>query len=377
MKVVFNVDNVRTAVQSAQRVVNKKNTLPILDNLLLQVAADTRVLNIVGSDLETQVVITTTILEADEDASICVNAARLNAVLAKLSASVLRMEIDKEKKELAAYYDGGTFLLPFEPSTDYPLAATRTDGDHKDFAVSSSRIVWGVDRTLFAASTDEIRPVLSGVFFDFSKEGLICVATDTRLLIKYTDKSILTGDVPYSFILSRKSASLFRALFGSDDCSINIALDDGWAIFSTETLTFSCRLIEGRYPKYDTVIPTVSTANIYIDRKALIETLSRITVFAPQSGLVILSFDNRKVYVSCQDTDFSLSASETLNIAYEGEKITLGFNASLLYSLLQNIQTNDVQINLIDNAHAAVFLPFGSTDEDIEMVSLIMPMQVV
>jgi len=218
---------------------------------------------------------------------------------------------------------------------------------------------------------------MCGVYFNFTEDGFTCVATDGRLLVKRVDKTIKSG-ATQGFILGKKPATILRTIASGfeNPMPINVRFTDKSVMFFNDSFTMTCRLIEGRYPNYNSVIPTTVTEQVYISRTALIDTLSRVAVFSPTSELVVLDFKANTVEVACQDVDYSMSGKETLRCAYEGTGIRIGFKHSYLDALLRNITTDDVVFKMTDKSHAAIVEPFNAGDENVELVSLIMPMVV-
>lgn len=231
----------------------------------------------------------------------------------------------------------------------------------------------GISASLFAAADDEIRPVMCGVYFDFTPENVTMVASDGRKLSRCRDYSV-KGAEKSAFILPRKPATLLKNLLakesGNEAC---IEFDDRFAVFSLENYKFVCRLIEGRYPNYNSVIPQNNPRKITVDRLAMLGALRRVALFSSQVSLVKLHIQDNSMVISAQNTDFSTFAEENLACSYEGAPMNIGFSASFLIDILNNIQGSEVVIELADPSRAGVMFP-AEQQENQELLMLLMPM---
>lgn len=374
MRFVFNVDEFLPALQAVTQVINAKNSMPILDNVVIEVQ-DAKVVRLTGSDTETQLTVPAPLVDADERGALCVNAVRFVQILSRLKGRNLELTTH-DNMTLCGTYDGGTFDMTYEDAKEYPFL--EFNGDVRTYVVPGAILADGIKNTLFATSNDEIRPVMMGVYFDFLHDyGLTCVGTDGRCLVKHTDNRLDVGESA-SFILPQKPAKVLRSVLAmSPDTNASVAFNDKNVTIEDAAFSMRCRLIEGRYPNYNSVIPTVHKIEALVVREELIDALSRISVFTPMSELVSLEFLADGICrVACQDVDFSLSAKETIKCAFNGAcgDIKIGFKYSVLDALLRNLTSKEVVFSMSEPNRAAVVTPMPDPVEGVHTLSLIMPM---
>jgi DNA polymerase-3 subunit beta len=234
----------------------------------------------------------------------------------------------------------------------------------------------GVSKTLFATADDELRPVMNGVLVQLSPEDLTFVASDAHKLVRYR-RTDVKADFTASFILPKKPASLLKNIVPKDEQLVKIEFDEKNAFFEFADYKLVCRLVEGNYPNYQTVIPTENPNKLTIDRVAFYNTLKRVSVFSNQaSNLVKLDITANQLTVSAQDIDFSISAVERINCQYEGEGMQIGFKSVFLVEILSNLSASDVILELSDPSRAGILLPVDKENEDEDVLMLLMPMMI-
>ena len=234
----------------------------------------------------------------------------------------------------------------------------------------------GIHKTLFATADDELRPVMNGIYIELSADDLTFVASDAHKLVRYkrTDSK---ADAAASFILPKKPASLLKNVLPGEHNPVTLEFDDKNAFFSMTEYKLVCRLVEGNYPSYNSVIPTDNPNKLSIDRSEFYNTLKRVAVYSNQaSNLVKLALKGNQMTVSAQDIDFSISAYERLNCQYEGEDMEIGFKSTFLLEILSNLASSDVVVELSDPTRAGILLPAASENEAEEVLMLLMPMMI-
>lgn len=371
MEISFNVDGALFAMQSLSPVLNAKNPMPILDSVKVEVLRDDNIMRITGGDLETQLTLPVPIIDASDNITFCVNASKFMSILAKLRGLTLTLEMLSESKEIKGKYKGGSFKMTYDDASEYPMIEL---GEQTGEAVfdNGTPLHDALRNTIFATSTDEIRPVMTGVYFDFTDEGLVCVGTDGRILNKYVNANVNCQNE--SFILPKKPSNALRALVAKHDSLIRLTCDNKCAVFASDAFVLICRLIDGKYPNYNSVIPKECKEEVFVNRVSLISALSRVSVFQPSSELVVLDFKRNALTLTCQDIDFSTSGNETITCSYDSDvALKIGLKVSLLDSVLKNMETDDVHFKMIDGTRAVVIEPFGGNTN---VTSLIMPMVV-
>lgn len=371
----FNVNDVLPAVQFASQVIAKKNSMPILDNVLLDVYAEKNQMFVTGSDMETEVKIPVPIINASEDYHICVNASRFAKVLSRLSGLDLKIVVNA--MDIRATYNGGDFTMAYEQTDAYPRMQMSDDERSVVDFDDSKPLSQGLKSTLFATANDEIRPVMTGVYFDLAPSSLTFVGTDGRILVR--NRFDCNFNETKSFILPKKPATILQNLIARGVHDVKITFNDKHVWICSYTFSLTCRLIEGHYPNYNSVIPTHFNETAIISRDAILAAISRISVFAPDSELMVLSFTQNegKVSLSCQDVDYSTSAEEKVDCEYVGGTMKIGLKVSLLDALLRSLDCEQVLLKMDGATRAVIVEPQGSTQETPStLTSLIMPMKI-
>ncbi len=356
---------------SINRVLNSKNSFPILDCYLFQTEGQR--LSITASDSETTLITGMDVIECDQDARFCIKAKTIQDSLKEIADQPIVLDVNLDTMEIRGEYQNGVFNIVGERADEYPATNLIAD-DARRFDIRQSMLLSGINQTLFATADDEIRPVMTGIYFDFTPENLVFVATDGRKLVRKKDYSITCAEQT-GFILPKKPATLLKSLLQKSDDTASLAFTDKMVQVQTPDFTLTCRLIDGRYPNYNSVIPQNNPYRVVVDRAALISTLKRVLVFSSQSSALIkLAFKNNLLVVSGQDMDFSTSAEEKLMVEYDnGPEINIGFKGTLLLDILGNIDCPEVVIQLADPGRAGLVTP-AQQKEGEEILMLLMPM---
>ena len=228
-------------------------------------------------------------------------------------------------------------------------------------------------RSLFATAQDELRPVMNGIYFDLTPDSLAIVASDGHKLVRNRNFEV-KSEAPASFILPSKPAALLKLMTGKAEGEAGVSFDSNNACFTIANATLTCRLIEGRYPNYNSVIPQDNPNKLTVDRKALIGALRRVLPFASESTQSVrLHIDGSKLIVSSEDVDFAKTAKEAVTCEYEGRTMDIGFKCPSLIEILSNMDSDEVTIALADPSRAGVIEPSVQPD-NAEVLMLIMPM---
>ena len=357
-------------LQAISRVINSKNTIPVLDCFLFEFEGNT--LRLTASDNDNTLNTSFDVVECSEDFRFAVSSKILLDSLKEISEQPVRFEINKETLEIVIYYQNGKYSMVGMNADEYPSAPVMGENAVK-ISVPAEVLASGISCSLFAAADDEIRPVMCGVYFDFTPESITMVASDGHKLARCRDLSV-TGAEKSAFILPKKPATLLKSLLAKESGNeVVIEFDDRFAIFALENYKLVCRLIEGRYPNYNSVIPQNNPRKITVDRLAMIGALRRVALFSSQVSLVKLHLQDNNMIVSAQDSDFSTFAEESITCSYEGSPMNIGFSASFLIDILNNIPGREVIIELADPSRAGVMFPAEQEGQQ-ELLMLLMPM---
>ena len=374
MKFVISSTELLGHLSSVSKVISSKHTLPILDNFLFTLKDSELV--ITATDLETTMITRIELDNVEGEGSLALEARRLTNMLKEFPEQPLTFEANLESLNVDILTENGKFSIVGQVGEDYPELPKIVEEDSKSIKITASMLSLGISKTIFATAEDELRPVMNGVFVDISQENIKFVASDSHKLVRYTRNDIKT-DVESKFIIPKKPASLLKSILPSDDTEIEIKADKNNAFFTINGYQLICRLVEGEYPNYSTVIPNESPNKVIVDRNSVANTIKRVAVFSNQaSNLVKLKLSANEMTVSAQDIDFSISAFEKINCQYDGDEIEIGFKSVFLIEILSNLSSANVVFELLDSSRAGLILPIEKNNEDEDELMLLMPMKV-
>ncbi len=374
MKFVVSSTELLGHLQAISRVISSKNTLPILDNFLFNLSGND--LEITASDLESTLITRMKLENTEGDGIIALPARILLDTLKEFSAQPLTFEINMETMAVVLSSENGKFNLMGQNGIDFPALPVIKKDKKFSFTIDAEVMLAGISRTLFATADDELRPVMGGIFIEASTDRITFVASDAHKLVRY-QRSDARADDNASFILPKKPASLLRNILPRETGPFKVEFDTKNAFFNLNDYKVVCRLVEGNYPNYNSVIPKNNPRKVTVDRIEFYNTLKRVSVFSNQaSNLVKLHLTGNQVTVSAQDIDFSISANERLKCLYDGDEIEIGFKSVFLLEILANISSQDVMIELADPTRAGLFLPAETENTSEDLLMLLMPMMI-
>ena len=367
MKFSVSSSDLQKKLSLAGGAISSNPVLPILEDFLFTIEGNQ--LTISATDLEVSV---TTSLEvnADGNGAVAVPAKILIDTLKALPQQPITFNVNEENFGIEITSAYGKYKLAGEDGADYPDIPVPSEPD--EVTVSALALLEGINKTLFATSTDELRPAMTGVFFqvDFSK--LVMVATDAHKLVKYS-LSDITGEVTSSFIIPKKALNLLKSALPSTDEQVQVTFDKANAFFEFGANKMACRLIDARYPDYNAVIPVDNPNELLISRTDLQQSLKRIVIYANKTtNQVILTIADGSLTVSAQDLDFSNEATEQLACSYTGDPLTIGFNAKFLVEMLGVLEGEEVKLEMSTATRAGILLPTEQAGGQ-EIMMLVMP----
>lgn len=370
MRFVVSSTALLSHLQAISKVINSKNTLPILDCFLLELDGST--LSLTAADSETRLVTSIEVNEAEGNGKFAVNAKNLLDPLKELPEQPLTFEINSDNLETFIFFHNGKYNFIGQSGEDYPQPK-----ELKETAVTLSiapQVLFsGINRTFFASADDELRPVMNGVYFDITTEDLTFVASDGHKLVRCKTLSA-KGDERASFILPKKPANLLRSILPKESETVEIKFDENNAYVKMSSYTMTCRFIEGRYPNYNSVIPQSNPNKVVLDRLSFLNALKRVSVFSNQaSNLIRLQLSDKDIVISAQDIDFSTAAEETIPCEYSGTPMNIGFKSNFLIEILNNIPSSDISLELSDPSRAGLIIP-TENEENEDLLMLLMPM---
>lgn len=373
MKFVVSSTELLTRLQSVSRVISSKNSLPILDNFLFILKEG--YLTITASDLETTLKAKMAIENITDEGEITVPAKLLVDSLREFADQPLEFKTNDTNSIIEIIWATGNAKLPCTTADDYP-ALPELDENRVTVSVNSHTLLEGINRTLYATAEEELRPVMNGIFFDIDTESTTLVASDAHKLVCYTRHDI-KSETKSSFILPKKPSSVLKNILGKGDEEVIVRFDNRNACFEFESFTLVCRLVEGNYPAYKSVIPKNNTNKLVINRLDFLNSSRRVAVCSNQaSSQVRLKLSYNTLTLSAQDLDFSISANENLICQYEGDNMEIAFKSTFLIEILGNLPYTDISLELSDPSRAALILAAGPVDPQEEILALLMPMMV-
>ena len=372
MKFTVSSSALLSLLATTGKVINSKNTLPILDYFLMELKGEE--LKVTTSDLETTLVGTIQVDNVEQEGVVAAPAKLMLDVLKECSEMPLTLEVNEANWEINISWSTGHSSVPGANPVSYPqtheLSAEKTE-----VKLDVDVLVNGINKTLFATADDELRPVMNGVYFNLDEAELTCVATDAHKLVKHTVECAC--GVKAAFILPKKPANLLKNILLKEEGEVKITFDQKNVVFELSSSTLVCRLIEGAYPNYNVVIPQANPNKLLVDRVGLLNAIKRVAVCSnPTTNLIRLDIANNKVVLAAQDVNFSISANETLACSYEGAPITIGFKSTFLVEILTNLETPTILVELADSTRAGVYKPVYDDAQSSSTLMLLMPMMI-
>lgn len=374
MKFVVSSTELLSHLSAISKVINSKNTLPILDNYLFLL--EDNLLTVTASDLESTLITSLELDNTNGTGAIAVPAKRMNEILKEFPEQPLTFQIDPETFAIEIFSQNGKFSIVGQNGEDFPQQPILNEDTSSTISLNHSVLLNGINKTLFATADDELRPVMNGIFVELSTEDIKFVASDAHKLVRYK-RFDAKADKDASFILPKKPAALLKSLLPKEDFDVKLEFDDKNAFFTLSNFKLICRLVEGNYPSYNSVIPTNNPNQLIIDRVEFYNTVRRVSVFSnAASNLVRLKLTENQLVVSAQDIDFAISAVERLSCQYEGEDMEIGFKSTFLQEILSNLSATDVKMELSDPTRAGLLLPAENEHEEENILMLLMPMMI-
>lgn len=370
MKFTISSSKLFSQLQAVSRVINNKNALPILDDVLFDLQGNELLLT--ASDGETTIR-TSVEVEGAEGAGKVASAAKLLLeTLKEFSEQPLVFTIDAQNFAVNMVSQNGTYSFVGVNGNEYP-EMPEAEGDAQQILLPANVLQTAIEKTIFCTADDDLRPVMNGIYFDITADKVTMVATDAHRLVRYMNSGVQSG-VTANFILPKKPAGLLKNLLAKEEAEVKVTFGAKNARFEFGSTILVCRQIEGRFPNYNAVIPQGNQNVVTIDRQTIINACKRVAVFANNGTAQLrLALSENQIKISAQDIDFSTSAEETIGCSYNGMPMAIGFKAPFLIDLLSSIESADVQLKLADPARAGLILPAENAENE-DVLMLLMPM---
>jgi len=374
MKFVISSTELLSHLSAISKVISSKSTMPVLDNFLFNLSGNEIV--ITASDLESTLITSIELDNTEGEGIIAIPAKLLIDTLKEFPEQPLTFQINTENFAVEIFSDNGKFSIVGQSGEDFPELPSVNEESATSVKLGHRVLLKGIEKTLFATADDELRPVMNGIFIELSDENISFVASDAHKLVRYR-RTDAVAEFDSSFILPKKPAGLLRNLLPREDHDVKLEFDEKNAIFTLSHYKLICRLLEGNYPSYNSVIPTDNPNKMVIDRQVFYNTVKRVSVFSNQaSNLIKLSINDNLLIVSAQDIDYSISAVERLNCEYNGEEIEIGFKSTFLLEILANLSAGEIRLEMSDPSRAGLLLPVELEEDEEDILMLLMPMMI-
>ena len=357
-------------LSALSKVINSKNALPILGDFVFEIKDN--ILYLTASDSENVMKSQLDLTESDGYCKFAISNNFLLEAVKGFSEQPITFDVNQEQNIVKISYQNGLFSLPIENADEFPMAQPINEFANT-ITIPNALLAENISRTIFATAQDELRPVMNGIYFDVNPDCLAIVASDGHKLVRNKIFTI-TSDQPASFILPKKPANLLKNLLGKDGGDVVIRFDERNAEINYGDGTLQCRLIEGRFPNYNSVIPQSNPNEIRVDRLQLLSALRRVQPFSnDSSNLIRFRVDGSTLQLDAEDYDFSKTATERMTCEYNGNTMSIGFKGSAFIDILSNFDCSDVLIRLADPSRAGIVLP-SEQPENQDVLMLMMPM---
>ncbi len=367
MKFIVSSSQLLKQIQVLSGVINSNNTLPILDNFLFELNHNE--LKIAASDLETTMS-THVEVESNSVSSIAVNARLLLETLKTFPDQPLTFKTE-ESNTLEISSNQGKYDMAYFDGNEFPKSISLEDP--KKTQIPGNILSTAISKTIFATGNDDLRPVMSGVFFQFSPESLTFVATDAHKLVKYSRTDITSEEVA-EFIMPKKPLNLLKNILSNSNTDLTIEYNDTNAKFIFDNMVLTCRLIDGKYPNYEAVIPKENPNKLSVDRALFLNSVRRVSIFSSKSTHQIrLKMAGTELNISAEDIDFSNKAEERLTCDFQGDDMQIGFNSRFLTEMLSNLESNEILIEMSLPNRAGILTPIDGLEDGERITMLVMP----
>ena len=276
-----------------------------------------------------------------------------------------------ENNTLEISSDQGKYALAYANADEYPQVAEVVDAS--TLSIQGDTLATAINNTIFASGNDDLRPVMSGVFFQLSSSGMTFVATDAHKLVKYERTDVVAPETA-EFIMPKKPLNLLKSVLVGSEEEVTVNYNNSNVQFSFDDTLIICRLIDGKYPNYEAVIPKENPNIMSINRVQLLNTVKRVSIFSNKTTHQIrLRIAGAELHISAEDIDYSNKAEERLRCSFQGDDMQIGFNARFLTEMLSNLNSEEVQLELSLPNRAGIITPVDGLEQGEQITMLVMP----
>ena len=370
MKFILSSLKLLKAIQALSGVINSSNTLPILDDFLFDINDDE--LKITASDLETTMTVSIKPDMVEGKGQVTIPARLLIDVMKNFPDIPVSFNIDEATLAIEITTGEGRYKMVGHKSDEFPQVPVIAEPSVWD--IPADVLACGFEKTIFATGNDEIRPIMTGVFMAMSDTCLTFVATDAHKLVRYRRMDV-KSDAAASFIVPKKPINqLKNILAGRADEPVHVEFNNTNASFTFGEYKLICRLIEGRYPNYEAVIPTTNPNKLIVDRQLLNAAIKRVAIFSSKATHQIrFKISGQELVLTAEDLDYSNEAKERLTCNYSGEDMEIGFSSKFFQEMLANLNQTEIQLEMSAPNRAGIITPVDNPNADEDILMLLMP----
>ena len=348
-------------------VINSNNTMSILENFLFELSENK--LTVSASDLETTIkgVIE---VESTDTASIVVPYKILIDTLKTFTEQALTFIIN-DNNTIDIVSKNGKYTLAYLDSQEFPTVVEIENANR--VTLMGDILATAIQSTFFATGNDDLRPIMNGVFFNFTEEALIFAATDAHKLVKY-ERQDIKSEQPASFVIPKKPLNLLKGILSGSETEVTIEYNESNAKFSFDQLDYVCRLIDGTYPNYEAVIPRENPNKLIVNRTLLLNSTKRISNFASKATHQMrVKITGNSLQIFAEDIEYNNRANETIPCNYEGDDMEIGFNSKFFMEMLSNLSSDDILLEMSYSNRPGILTPADGLDEGEKIYMLVMP----
>ncbi|MBK8580576.1 MAG: DNA polymerase III subunit beta [Flavobacteriales bacterium] len=368
MKFIVSSSALLKQLQGLQGVLTSSNTLPILDNFLFEI--DGKKLTVTASDLETTINASMPV-EAKDKGSVAIPARLLLDTLKAFPEQPLTFSVDPKHFGIEVSSDQGNYKMTGFSGSEFPKSPALEEPT--TFTLPAGTLATAINKTIFATGNDDLRPVMSGIFFELSEDAVRFVATDAHKLVRYT-RTDISSPAAATFIVPKKPLNLLKNSLVATNAEVTVEFNENNAAFTFDNIRLVCRLIDGKYPNYEAVIPKQNPNKLTMDRQSFLNSIRRVALFSNKTThQVRLSIAGSQLAISAEDLDFANEANEKLTCNYEGEDMTIGFNSRFLMDMLINLDSENIVMEMSAPNRAGILLPSGGSEHGEDVLMLVMP----
>ena len=372
MKFIVASGELQKALNTVSGGISSSQSRPILENFLFELQND--LLKITASDGETTL-LTSLAVKSESQGKIAVPAKMFQDIIKSFGDQPLTFVVKPNETQegglLEILDEKDNYFIALDNAEDYP-ELMEFDSAQK-VVVPSGVLAEALSNTLFATSNDSLRPVMTGVLFQFGEEETNFVSTDSHRLVVYKRTDIKNNE-PKEFIMPKKPLSIFKNILSGSDDEVVIEFNENMAKFSFGEHTWICRLIDGKYPNYSAVVPKENPNVLTINRNLLLSSIRRASIFSSKStNQVRFKLSGNILHLHAEDTEYANKAEMQIPCEYKGEDINIGFSSKFLTEMLAVLNSEDILIKMSQPNRPGIIEPVDGLDEDEHILMLSMP----